>query len=95
MMQIKVDKAINRLEFAGPLTSSFSQAYRVLKPGGTACMIGPVHPTFPLSRFFADAWMLFPTEQEVKHAHVLISQCMRALKFLASGINVMFVRCLL
>ncbi len=27
-------------------------------------MIGPVHPTFWLSSFFADAWMLFPTEQE-------------------------------
>lgn len=34
------------------------------KPGGTACIIGPVHPTFPVSRFFADLWMLFPTEQE-------------------------------
>lgn len=27
-------------------------------------MIGPVHPTFWLSRFFADMWMLFPTEEE-------------------------------
>lgn len=27
-------------------------------------MIGPVHPTFFISRFFADMWMLFPTEQE-------------------------------
>lgn len=40
------------------------EAYRVVKPGGLACMIGPVHPTHPVSRFFADAWMLFPTEQE-------------------------------
>ena len=40
------------------------EAYRVIKPGGEACLIGPVHPTFPISRFFADAWMLFPTEQE-------------------------------
>jgi hypothetical protein len=40
------------------------EAYRVLKKGGLACMIGPVHPTFWLSSFFADAWMLFPTEQE-------------------------------
>ena len=37
---------------------------RVLKPGGLACMVGPVHPTHWLSRFMADAWMLFPTEQE-------------------------------
>eukprot|EP00850_Spirogloea_muscicola_P004438 SM000019S04982 [mRNA] locus=s19:330896:332769:- [translate_table: standard] len=40
------------------------EAYRVVKPGGKACLIGPVHPTFWLSRFFADVWMLFPTEQE-------------------------------
>jgi hypothetical protein len=36
----------------------------VVKEGGLACMIGPVHPTFFISRFFADMWMLFPTEQE-------------------------------
>lgn len=40
------------------------EAYRVLKLGGKACLIGPVYPTFWLSRFFADAWMLFPTEEE-------------------------------
>lgn len=27
-------------------------------------MIGPVYPTFWLSRFFADVWMLFPKEEE-------------------------------
>lgn len=41
-----------------------AEAYRVTKPGGVACVIGPVHPTFWLSRFFADTWMLFPTEDE-------------------------------
>ena len=40
------------------------EAYRVVKEGGIACLIGPVHPTFWLSRFFADMWMLFPTEDE-------------------------------
>jgi len=40
------------------------EAYRVLKPGGVACVIGPVRPTHPVSRFFADAWMLFPEEEE-------------------------------
>jgi SAM-dependent methyltransferase len=40
------------------------EAYRVLKLGGKACIIGPVYPTFWLSRFFADAWMLFPKEEE-------------------------------
>lgn len=39
-------------------------ACRVIKEGGIACLIGPVHPTFWLSRLFADAWMLFPTEDE-------------------------------
>ncbi|KAI5056515.1 hypothetical protein GOP47_0028333 [Adiantum capillus-veneris] len=41
-----------------------TEAYRVLKKGGKACLIGPVHPTFWLSSFFADMWMLFPTEDE-------------------------------
>ena len=45
-------------------TSLLAQAYRVVKEGGLACIIGPVHPTFWLSRFFADVWMLFPTEAE-------------------------------
>jgi len=40
------------------------EAYRVLKPGGKACLIGPVHPTHWLSRFMADVWMLFPREDE-------------------------------
>ena len=40
------------------------EAYRVLKIGGKACVIGPVYPTFWLSRFFADMWMLFPKEKE-------------------------------
>ncbi|VAH96031.1 unnamed protein product [Triticum turgidum subsp. durum] len=40
------------------------EAYRVLSADGVACMIGPVRPTFWLSRFFADMWMLFPTEEE-------------------------------
>jgi len=40
------------------------EAYRVIKPGGIACVIGPVHPTFWLSRIMADTWMLFPTEDE-------------------------------
>nr|GEW05575.1 2-methyl-6-phytyl-1,4-hydroquinone methyltransferase, chloroplastic [Tanacetum cinerariifolium] len=40
------------------------EAYRVLKKGGKACLIGPVYPTFWLSCFFADVWMLFPKEEE-------------------------------
>ena len=41
---------------------------RVVREGGIACLIGPVHPTFWLSRWFADAWMLFPTEDEYTEA---------------------------
>ncbi|GBG76760.1 hypothetical protein CBR_g22976 [Chara braunii] len=41
-----------------------AEAYRVVKKGGKACIIGPVHPTHPVSRFMADTWMLFPKEEE-------------------------------
>ena len=41
-----------------------NEAYRVLRKGGKACVIGPVYPTYWLSRFFADMFMLFPKEEE-------------------------------
>ncbi|KAI3787784.1 hypothetical protein L2E82_00212 [Cichorium intybus] len=41
-----------------------NEAYRVLKKGGKACIIGPLYPTFWLSRFFADMWIIFPKEEE-------------------------------
>lgn len=40
------------------------EAYRVLKPGGVATMIGPVRATNAFSRFWCDLWMLFPMESE-------------------------------
>lgn len=40
------------------------EAYRVLKPGGYATMIGPVRATNAFSRFWCDLWMLFPMESE-------------------------------
>lgn len=43
------------------------EAYRVVKPGGIACVIGPVRPSHPISRRIADAWMLFPEEEEYIH----------------------------
>jgi hypothetical protein len=46
-------------------------ACRVIKEGGIACLIGPVHPTFWLSRLFADVWMLFPTEDEYMEVGLL------------------------
>lgn len=41
-----------------------TEAYRVLKPGGVATMIGPVRATNWFSRFWCDLWMLFPMESE-------------------------------
>lgn len=40
------------------------EAFRVLKPGGKATIIGPVHPEWWLSKYFADVWYLFPTRTE-------------------------------
>lgn len=40
------------------------EAYRVLKNGGIATMIGPVRATNWFSRFWCDVWMLFPMESE-------------------------------
>jgi len=44
--------------------NGISEAYRVLKKGGKACMIGPVQATNPISKFFSNLWMLFPTPEE-------------------------------
>ena len=43
------------IEFLPPsFTDGYTPRRRVVKEGGLACMIGPVHPTHPVSRFFAD-----------------------------------------
>lgn len=42
------------------------EAYRVIKPGGFATIIGPVRATNPFSRFWCDLWMLFPMESEYR-----------------------------
>lgn len=60
-----------------------AEAFRVIKPGGLACLIGPVYPTFWLSRMMADFWMLFPTEQvpslplhaSLAHMHFMFGAC--------------------
>jgi MPBQ/MSBQ methyltransferase len=41
-----------------------AEAYRVLRAGGRAVVIGPVRPANPLARRIAEAWMLFPTEAQ-------------------------------
>jgi MPBQ/MSBQ methyltransferase len=38
-----------------------TEAYRVLRGGGRAVVIGPVRPANPVLRRLADTWMLFPT----------------------------------
>ena len=41
-----------------------TEAFRVIKPGGTALMIGPLEPSNPIVRFFAQTWMLFPPRED-------------------------------
>jgi MPBQ/MSBQ methyltransferase len=38
------------------------EAYRVLRPGGIALVVGPLPPRNRLARLVAEAWMLFPAE---------------------------------
>ena len=42
------------------------EAYRVVKPGGRATVIGPLEPPTWWGRLLADAWMLFPAEREYR-----------------------------
>ena len=41
-----------------------NEAYRVVKEGGQALMIGPIEPVNPISKFIANMWMLFPPEND-------------------------------
>ena len=43
---------------------AIAEAYRVLRPGGVALVIGPLRRRHPLARALSDAWMLFPGEDE-------------------------------
>jgi MPBQ/MSBQ methyltransferase len=43
---------------------AIAEAFRVVKPGGRALVIGPLRRTHPLARTLSDAWMLFPEEDE-------------------------------
>jgi len=43
-----------------------NEAYRVIKPGGTALMIGPLEPKGRLARWLATTWMLFPTDEQYR-----------------------------
>lgn len=43
-----------------------NEAYRVIKPGGWALLIGPLEPKMAFSRFIANTWMLFPPARDYK-----------------------------
>lgn len=40
------------------------EAYRAIKPGGIALIIGPLQRKNPLARWLSDTWMLFPPEDD-------------------------------
>jgi MPBQ/MSBQ methyltransferase len=46
--------------------SAMAEAYRVLRPGGIALLVGPLPPAAGLPRLLADLWMLFPDETEYR-----------------------------
>ena len=45
---------------------AIAEAYRVVRPGGIAVVVGPLPPANRLARLLADVWMLFPTEAEYR-----------------------------
>jgi MPBQ/MSBQ methyltransferase len=45
---------------------AIAEAYRVVRPGGVAVVVGPLRRTHPLARRLSDAWMLFPADAEYR-----------------------------
>jgi MPBQ/MSBQ methyltransferase len=43
-----------------------AEAYRVVRPGGVAVVVGPVRPANRFARWLADLWMLFPSVDEYR-----------------------------
>jgi MPBQ/MSBQ methyltransferase len=43
-----------------------AEAYRVLRPGGVALVVGPVRPAGRVARALADLWMLFPSVEQYR-----------------------------
>ncbi len=46
--------------------AAMAEAYRVLKPGGIAVLVGPLPPERPVAKALADLWMLFPPEADYR-----------------------------
>jgi MPBQ/MSBQ methyltransferase len=66
------DDAFDRYVSAGSIEywpdpqQGVAEAYRVLRPGGRALLIGPVEPANRVLRALAGAWMLFPPERDYR-----------------------------
>jgi MPBQ/MSBQ methyltransferase len=45
---------------------AIAEAHRVVRPGGTVLVVGPLSPRRRVARLVADAWMLFPTEAQYR-----------------------------
>jgi MPBQ/MSBQ methyltransferase len=66
------DAAFDRYVSAGSIEywpdpqRALVEAYRVLRSGGRALVIGPARPANPILRRLADTWMLFPPERDYR-----------------------------
>jgi MPBQ/MSBQ methyltransferase len=66
------DDAFDRYVSAGSIEywpdpqRGIAEAYRVLRPGGVGVVIGPVRPAGRVARALADAWMLFPEQEQYR-----------------------------
>jgi MPBQ/MSBQ methyltransferase len=45
---------------------AIAEAHRVVRPGGTVLVVGPLPPRRRLARLLAHTWMLFPTEAQYR-----------------------------
>ena len=45
---------------------AIAEAHRVVRPGGTVLVVGPLPPRGRVARLVADTWMLFPTEAQYR-----------------------------